>query len=438
MTLENFKYRTDPLFLRNQFADSSDFFGIPTVPKPYFSAYEFDKLRMIGFDLIKNDNKEHRNRMVHFFLYDYNFEKVWREPQQYIEMLRPYKAVLTPDFSMYTEMPSALQLFNTFRNRWCGAYFAEKGLRVVPTVNWGLDDSFDFCFAGIEKGSAVAVSTYMFREHGNHSDQKDIFMNGYNEMLKRIEPEYVICYSEPFEEMTGNIIYVDYELSSWQHMDDDIVLEKDIKRTYGVRPYVCMDNFVYKGGGSAYGGKWMPKKEDEKRLIGKPGEIKDTIHDGYRTLTKIGEDGYAIWERHFTDHFKPKDHSNPHDHIITWENNHPNFKQVNYWDGNIPEFKSYIKNIISQNMEADQMNYGKQFETLGEFKIYLSSGANVGFEYNGTKYQIEKIDTDFSIWTYDGNDIADNLTLDEVMDYKLDGVKIKDLILTAEIIERLW
>ncbi len=84
------------------------------------------------------------------------------------------------------------------------------------------------------------------------------------------------------------------------------------------------------------------------------------------------------------------------------------------------------------------MNYGKQFETLGEFKIYLSSGANVGFEYNGTKYQIEKIDNGFSIWTYDGNDIADNFTLEEVMDYKLDGVKIKDLILTAEITERLW
>lgn len=27
-----------------------------------------------------------------------------------------------------------------------------------------------------------------------------------------------------------------------------------------------------------------------------------------------------------------------------------------------------------------------KFETLGEFEIYLSSGANVGFEYNGTKY----------------------------------------------------
>lgn len=116
------------------------------------------------------------------------------------------RAILTPDFSMYTEMPAAVQLFNTFRNRWCGAYFAEKGIRVIPSVNWGTEESFDFCFEGIEKGSAVAVSTYMFHEHGNNDDQKEIFMKGYHELLRRIEPEYIICYSEPFSEMKGNII----------------------------------------------------------------------------------------------------------------------------------------------------------------------------------------------------------------------------------------
>lgn len=52
---------------------------------------------------------------------------------------------------------------------------AQQGLRVVPTVNWGTKESFDFCFSGIEKGSIVAVSTYMFHEHGNHADQKEPF-----------------------------------------------------------------------------------------------------------------------------------------------------------------------------------------------------------------------------------------------------------------------
>ena len=90
-------------------------------------------------------------------------------------------------------MSKNMQRYNTFRNRWVGAYLADKGIRVIPTVNWGLENTFDFCFNGIEKGSTVAVSTYMACAYGNRADQKDFFMAGYNETLKRIEPETIIC-----------------------------------------------------------------------------------------------------------------------------------------------------------------------------------------------------------------------------------------------------
>ena len=135
-----------------------------------------------------------------------------------IEKLSRYRAVLSPDFSIYLEMAPVMQLYNVFRNRWCGAYWASKGIRVVPTVNWGDESTFDFCFEGIEKGSVVAVSTYMASEHDNRCDQKEWFMTGYNELLRRIEPERIICYNTPFPEMQGNIIYVDYERSSWKYM----------------------------------------------------------------------------------------------------------------------------------------------------------------------------------------------------------------------------
>jgi len=97
----------------------------------------------------------------------------------------------------------------------------QKGIRVVPTVNWGNENTFEFCFDGIEKGSTVAVSTYMVSEHDNRQDQKEFFLKGYNEMLKRIEPEKIICYNEPFPEMRGDIVFVDYELSSWRCLNDD-------------------------------------------------------------------------------------------------------------------------------------------------------------------------------------------------------------------------
>ena len=251
MTEENYNYRTSGLFLRNQFEGAGEF-NIPIIPKADFSDAELDDLLLIGFDRAVSDD-DHFDRMVHFFLYDYKFEKLLQTPDSFVDKLKNYKAVLSPDFSMYIEINRTLQLYNTFRNRWCGAYLASKGIRVIPTVNWGNEDTFDFCFEGIPKGSIVAVSTYMVQEHNHHADQKEFFMKGYNEMLKRIAPRKIICYSEPFEEMQGNIIYVDYELSGWKYLDEE---KKGLpKHNENVRIVhkICVQppGFFRKGSGSA-------------------------------------------------------------------------------------------------------------------------------------------------------------------------------------------
>lgn len=116
-------------------------------------------------------------------------------------------------------MAPVMQIYNVFRNRWCGAHWASKGIRVIPSVNWGDESTFEFCFQGIEKGSTVAVSTYMASESNHHEAQKEWFMAGYNEMLRQIEPERIICYNTPFPEMDGNIVHVDYDRSSWRYMN---------------------------------------------------------------------------------------------------------------------------------------------------------------------------------------------------------------------------
>lgn len=158
MTVENYNYRTSQIMLRNQFPGKGKL-QIPIIPKFQEKSGDFDDLLLIGFDKTHLEDQEHLDRMVHFFLYDYRFERVWKKPDNDIEKLSRYRAVLSPDFSMYLEMAPVMQLYNVFRNRWCGAYWASKGIRVIPTVNWGDESTFDFCFEGIEKGSVVAVST---------------------------------------------------------------------------------------------------------------------------------------------------------------------------------------------------------------------------------------------------------------------------------------
>lgn len=447
MTLENFNYRTNPLFLRNQF-DSDNKYGIPKIPMANFDDTELSNLRLLAFNQLSSDNGKHSERMVHFFLYDYNFEKVWTKPSKYLEMFSKYKGVLTPDFSMYLEMPYSLQIYNTFRNRWCGAYYASHGIKVIPTVNWSDEGSFDFSFKGIEKGSIVAVSTCMFHEHGNHKNQKEIFMKGYNRMLEEVEPSRILCYSEPFDEMKGNIIYVDYDLSSWKYLNDKCCHEKYFKRTFPVLTnnrssyIIYKTGYIIKGGGSAFGGDWQPKDANSERFIGIPNStrinIVTTTKGSYKVEDKYNENGYATLERHLTDHFRSDKHSNPHDHKINWDKNRPDFSSpINYFDGNIPEFK-YFKNgdeIMENKYVYNPDDY--KFESLGEFKLYLSCGANVGFEFNGIDYGIEGHNNSFDIWIAYKGDIANGLTLDELMEYELDGVKIKDLILTATITERI-
>ena len=151
MTEENYNYRTSQTLLRNQFPGKGKL-QIPIIPRFKAKEDDFNDLLLIGFDKTHLEDQNHLDRMVHFFLYDYRFERVWKNPDNDIEKLSRYRAVLSSDFSMYLEMAPVMQLYNLFRNRWCGAYWASKGIRVVPSVNWGDESTFDFCFDGIEMG----------------------------------------------------------------------------------------------------------------------------------------------------------------------------------------------------------------------------------------------------------------------------------------------
>ena len=107
MTTENYKYRMG--LLKNEFdAKAKGKFKIPEIPKAELSDEDFENLLLIGFD--RTNKQKDLDRMVHFFLYDYKFERVWKDPEGCIERLKNYKAVLSPDFSMYIQMNPVMQL----------------------------------------------------------------------------------------------------------------------------------------------------------------------------------------------------------------------------------------------------------------------------------------------------------------------------------------
>lgn len=450
MTEENYNYRTGPFFLRNQFT-STDLLDIPTIPKPVFEDGELEHLLLLGFDQAKADDIKYHERMVHFFLYDYKFERVWKNPDLDLARLANYKGVLTPDFSMYLELAPALQFYNTFRNRWCGAYWASKGLRVVPSVNWGDEHSFEFCFNGIELGSIVAVSTYIASEHNNHQDQKEWFMLGYNEMLRRIQPEKIICYNTPFPEMEGDIIFVDYELSSWKYMNEKLFHNEELNAyKIGGRPYSCCDilypyrigDSFQKGGGSAYGGEWRPHpdKPDDKRFLGEPGSTNrsrvKTKQGGYDRDTKIGNDGKATRERHYSDHNRGDKHTNPHDHDIDWSAGVPKpGSPINYPEG-APAFKIYEERGNMYNIIESNTPEQNRFKTISDFKWSINCGAEIEIEWKDVSYGIIRYGTDnkITIYVFDQPETERCFdSADDALEYMLGEDRLRDVITQVKV-----
>jgi len=271
-----------------------------------------------------------------------------------------------------------------------------------PNSKPGGESTFDFCFEGIEKGSVVAVSTYMAymaSEHGNKSDQKEWSMAGYNEMLRRIEPEKFICYNTPFPEMQGDVVYVDHERSPWKFLNYERFDRHEDLDSFKIGgqttdPHDIMASFIdvptVKGGDSAYGGKWKPAKPGDGRFLGKPGEIKQTHSSGkrggYDRETKIGDDGRATIERHHTDHDQPSVHSDPHDHISDWSEVLPKpGPPISNPDG-APEFKRFVGVLrMSYDVGVNSLE-DKRFKTISDFKWCMKHGREVQFDWKGVSY----------------------------------------------------
>lgn len=84
---------------------------------------DLNKIKFLDYMKIKTDDKDNAHKTVHFFMHDWKFDKVYDSPYDEIVKLKQYHALLTPDFSMFTDMPLALQIESVFKNRWCGAYW---------------------------------------------------------------------------------------------------------------------------------------------------------------------------------------------------------------------------------------------------------------------------------------------------------------------------
>lgn len=155
---------------------------------------------LIGFNYALSSND--KNAGIHFYVDDYQFERIWTSPERYIEVLRPYDCVLTPDFSLYMDMPYAMKIWNVFRSRLIGQMCQDAGLAVIPTVSWAERETFDFCFDGLPENAVLSISTIGVK---NSPEAMQIWRDGVAELIRRKQPKTLLVYGGKVDFDYGNI-----------------------------------------------------------------------------------------------------------------------------------------------------------------------------------------------------------------------------------------
>ena len=154
---------------------------------------------------------------VVFYEHDRNFERLWNNPRKYLDKLKKFKGIISPDFSLYRNMPLCFQLWNTYRGRAIAIWLQNNGIEVIPNVRFGDERTFSFCFDGVEENKTVAVGT-----HGciKHKEDKIFFKIGLAQMVQRLSPKTIIVYGsapdsifKPYKDMGINIIALESEFS---------------------------------------------------------------------------------------------------------------------------------------------------------------------------------------------------------------------------------
>ena len=200
---ENERERTMDAYNLNEYDERSTegFYQMPMIePVDYVPS------DLIGFNYALSATD--KTSGIHFYVDDYQFERVWNQPEAYLEKLAEFDCMLTPDFSLYTEMPIAMKIWNTYRSRLIGQMAQRMGITVIPTVSWCERETFCFCFDGLPKRATLSISTIGVKKD---DENFGLWKAGVDEMIKRLQPRTLLIYGGKVDYDFGKIKTVYFE-----------------------------------------------------------------------------------------------------------------------------------------------------------------------------------------------------------------------------------
>lgn len=155
---------------------------------------------------------------IHFYEDDAAFERLWNNPRKYLPILKRFEGVISPDFSLYRDMPLVMQQWNIYRSRAIAHWLQENGISVIANVRWGDERTFAASCLGVPNKSIISIGS-----HGciKLISERNYFISGLNYVVNTLNPRIIIVYGsapdyifEKYKNIGIKIIQFDSEYMS--------------------------------------------------------------------------------------------------------------------------------------------------------------------------------------------------------------------------------
>ena len=130
-----------------------------------------------------------------FYCRDEKFAPILNNPRNYIEKLSKYACVIGLDASPYDNMPLVVQKSQIFSNLAITYYFGKQGLKVIPNVRLGNNDTIGMLDA-IPKECLIAVGTNGFTWN---LENRKIFRDQMSIVVDVLRPTGIIVYGPAYD-----------------------------------------------------------------------------------------------------------------------------------------------------------------------------------------------------------------------------------------------
>ena len=149
---------------------------------------------LIPFSKLRTSRQ--RRGYIHFYIHDKYFKQIFGHTDNYVNLLKQYDGVISPDPTIIIGKSKCLHATSTYMNRAVAYYLQKQGIPVIPNVRWGDESTYSFAFLGIPKKTIVAISTHgcIKRNSENNNYLRECFKKGLSEMIKQLEPSFVIVH----------------------------------------------------------------------------------------------------------------------------------------------------------------------------------------------------------------------------------------------------